>query len=254
MKAQLLNTHSTDFDSLITEGIEAVREAIVDSQQNHQRYRAVQGQPQTTRSGNRTYTFQLEDDWEPRANTEIQIELDTGNPEHTITGTILSTHNRSITLVTERPLPLTSLTKITIFEATVWLLERLLSALHLLQEQGETSAQMGAKTFGLLPCHEAQVRRRAHIATFFPDANQTHAIEVGMASERLILVGPPGTGKTSVQCALILEHLLAGRTILLATPTHVALDNAMKRLKQYCEQSGNAAFIKKHQVVRIGFV
>ena len=121
-----------------------------------------------------------------------------------------------------------------------------------MQEQGETSAQLGAKTFGLLPCYEAKGNRRAHIATFLPDADQAHAIEVGMASERLILVGPPGTGKTSVQCALILEHLLAGKTVLLATPTHTALDNAMKRLKQYCEQSGNADFIKEHQVVRIG--
>ena len=76
MKGQRLNTCPTDFESLIAEGIEAIREAIVDGQQNHQRYRAIQGQPQTTRPGNRTYTFQLEDDWEPRANTEIQIELD----------------------------------------------------------------------------------------------------------------------------------------------------------------------------------
>jgi ATP-dependent exoDNAse (exonuclease V) alpha subunit len=115
----------------------------------------------------------------------------------------------------------------TFFEATTWLLEQLLSALRLLQERGETSAQMGAKTFGLLPCHEARGNRQAQIATFLPDEDQTRAIEVGIASERLILVGPPVTGKTSVQCALILEHLLAGKTVLLATPTHVALDNAM---------------------------
>ena len=252
MKTRLLTTHPPDFASLVTEGIAAIREAIVDSQQHHQRYRAIQGQPHTTQPGNKTYTFQLEDNWEPHANAEIRIELDPGKPEQAMRGTILSAYNTSITLVTERPLPHTALAKMTFFEATTWLLEQLLSALRLLQEQGETSAQMGAKTFGLLPCHEARGNRQAQIATFLPDEDQTRAIEVGIASERLILVGPPGTGKTSVQCALILEHLLAGKTVLLATPTHVALDNAMKQLKQYCEQSGNAAFIQEHQVVRIG--
>ena len=130
--------------------------------------------------------------------------------------------------------------------------ERLRDALLRLRAQGETPARMGAKTFGLLPCAQGRGERRACIHTFTPDQDQVQAIEKGMASERLVLIGPPGTGKTSTESALAVEYLLAGKTVLLTAHTNVALDSALKRLKQHCEQSGNASFFKQHRIIRVG--
>ena len=236
----------------IQEMVDAINQAIKDANRNKTRYVAIQGQLHTNKTGNSYYTFTLEGDWEPPANTSVQIEIDQDDPERTIAGTILSTLNAQITLVTEVPLPQSILTKVTLFEATVWLLEKLLKALEFLQEQGETLAQMAAKTYGLLPCYEGQGKRKAHIATFTADADQNRAITIGMESERIFLIGPPGSGKTSVESALAIEYLLANETVLLAAYTNVALDNAMKRLKQYCEESGNEHLIKEHRIVRIG--
>jgi hypothetical protein len=232
--------------------IEAINQAIDDANQNKIRYTAVQGQQHTANGGGSYYTFALEDEWEPAANTSVLIEIDPEDPERTIAGTILSTINARITLMTETPLPRTALAKITLFEATVWLLEKLRAALITLLEKGETPAQMAAKTFGLLPCYEGRGERKARIANFAPDADQTRALTLGMESDRLFVIGPPGTGKTSVEGALAIEYILADKTVLLAAYSNAALDTVMKRLKQYCEESGNGHLIQEHRIVRIG--
>lgn len=102
--------------------------------------------------------------------------------------------------------------------------------LHL--AQGETPAQMGAKTLGLSPAVEGRGRRQAQIATFLPNADQAKAIALGVESELLLVIGPPGTGKTATESALVLEHLLAGKTVLLAAYTNKTLDTAMKRIHE----------------------
>lgn len=246
-------THmDSELDSMIREMVEAINQAIDDANRNKTRYTAVQGQQHTISAGGSYYTFTLEDDWEPGANTSILIEVDPDDPGRDIPGTILSTLNARITLVTEIPLPHTSLARITLFEATVWLLEKLRAALIALLEKGETPAQMVAKTFGIIPCYEGRGQPKASIATFTPDLDQARAIAIGMESERLFVIGPPGTGKTSVEGVLAIEHLLADKTVLLAAHTNMALDTAMKRLKQYCEESGNGYLIQEHLIVRIG--
>lgn len=224
------NNMHPELEKTIQEMIEAINEAIDDANRNKTRYTAVRGLHHTSGAGGSYYTFVLQDDWEPGPNTSVLIEIDPDDPEHTIPGTILSTLNAQITLVTETPLPQAALTGITLLEATVWLLEKLRAALIALLERGETPAQMAAKTFGLLPSYEGTGQRSARIAGFIPDPDQERAIALGMESERLFLIGPPGTGKTSVESALAIEHLLADKTVLVAAYTNGALDNAMRRL------------------------
>lgn len=246
------NNMHPELEKTIQEMIEAINEAIDDANRNKTRYTAVRGLHHTSGAGGSYYTFVLQDDWEPGPNTSVLIEIDPDDPERTIPGTILSTLNAQITLVTETPLPQAALTGITLLEATVWLLEKLRAALIALLERGETPAQMAAKTFGLLPSYEGTGQRSARIAGFIPDPDQERAIALGMESERLFLIGPPGTGKTSVESALAIEHLLADKTVLVAAYTNGALDNAMRRLKQYCEESGNGHLVKEHRIVRVG--
>ena len=45
-----------------------------------------------------------------------------------------------------------------------------------------------------------------------------------------ILEGPPGSGKTTVICELILQLAAQGKRVLLCASTHVAVDNVLERL------------------------
>lgn len=46
-----------------------------------------------------------------------------------------------------------------------------------------------------------------------------------------ILEGPPGSGKTTVICELVMQHIEQGKRVLLCASTHVAVDNVLERLK-----------------------
>jgi len=45
-----------------------------------------------------------------------------------------------------------------------------------------------------------------------------------------IIHGPPGTGKTTVICAIVEELVKRGQRVLLVAPTHVAVDNVLERV------------------------
>ena len=45
-----------------------------------------------------------------------------------------------------------------------------------------------------------------------------------------ILEGPPGSGKTTAICELILQSVIRGKRVLLCASTHVAVDNVIERL------------------------
>jgi DNA polymerase III delta prime subunit len=45
-----------------------------------------------------------------------------------------------------------------------------------------------------------------------------------------LIHGPPGTGKTTVICAIVEELVKRGQRVLLVAPTHVALDNVLERV------------------------
>lgn len=238
----------------IEEMLVGIKEAIVEANRDAPRHTAVGGELQTTSVAGSTYRFTLaeNDDWEPGQNTSIEIPLDPADPQHTVMGTILSALNGRIVLVTEIPLPDRLLTRLTLIEATTWLLDKLREALVTIQQQGETPAQMGAKTFGLLPCHEGRGQPGVRIPSFVPNPEQLAAIALGMESERIILAGAPGTGKTATEAALIMEWLQAGKTVLLLAHTNRALDSAMARLRDFCEQSGLAHFVRDQRMVRLG--
>src|SRR6266702_692764 len=238
----------------IEEMLAGIKEAIVQANRDAPRHTAVGGELQTTSVEGSTYRFTLaeNDDWEPGQNTSVEIPLDPADPQHAVMGTILSALNGRIVLVTETPLPDRLLTRLTLIEATTWLLDKLREALVTIQQQGETPAQMGAKTFGLLPCYEGRGQPGVRIPSFPPNPEQLAAIALGMESERIILACAPGTGKTATEAALIMEWLQAGKSVLLLAHTNRALDSAMVRLRDFCAQSGLAHFVGDHRIVRLG--
>ena len=60
---------------------------------------------------------------------------------------------------------------------------------------------------------------------------QRRFVEMALAtSDFAVLEGPPGSGKTTTICELILQELRRGRRVLLCASTHVAVDNVIERL------------------------
>lgn len=65
------------------------------------------------------------------------------------------------------------------------------------------------------------------------DASKREAVELALGSTDVLLVqGPPGTGKTSFIAETVAQHLLENprARVLIASQTHVAVDNALERL------------------------
>jgi hypothetical protein len=238
----------------IEEMLIGIQEALVEARRSEPHHIVLNGELQTTSNAGSSYLFTLaeNDDWEPGENTSVAILLDPADPARTMMGTILSTLNGRIVLVTDAPLPDQLLARLTLIEATAWLLEKLRTALLAIQQQGETTAQMAAKTFGLLPCHEGQGQPGLRIPSFVPTAEQWRAIVLGMESERVIIAGAPGTGKTATEAALIMEWLQVGKTVLLLAQTNRALDSAMACLRNFCVQGGLAQWVREHRLVRLG--
>ena len=60
---------------------------------------------------------------------------------------------------------------------------------------------------------------------------QRHFVQVAMATpDFAFLEGPPGSGKTTAICELILQLAKQGKRVLLCASTHVAVDNVLERL------------------------
>lgn len=60
-----------------------------------------------------------------------------------------------------------------------------------------------------------------------PTFSQAAAIAHSLTQPLTVITGPPGTGKTRVIAALIIEHLLRGQSVLVASKINTAVDTAV---------------------------
>jgi DNA polymerase III delta prime subunit len=76
---------------------------------------------------------------------------------------------------------------------------------------------------------------------------------VGLRDDGLLLVqGPPGTGKTTVIAAIVRNLVKRGQSVLIASHTHIAVDNALRRLlRQNPLLAGKAVRIGEAQSVAV---
>ena len=231
---------------------EAIREAIEDANAPRTRYKARDGTLRSTRGGSYRYDFLLEKLWEPKDDTPIKIQIDPGDPKRVIEGTIVETDGTVISLATEIPLPEQALQLIILYENTSWLLQKLLNAVIVLQE---TPSQMGAKTFGVIPCIDGEHgtgKLLKKVGSFIPDSDQRKALWRGLHCEMLRLIGPPGAGKTKTLAALAWYYRCQGMKVLLLAHTNVAVDNAVESLVKLCHETRHTDWLSKHSIVRLG--
>jgi AAA domain len=60
---------------------------------------------------------------------------------------------------------------------------------------------------------------------------QRRAVEGALGSDHAFCIqGPPGTGKTTVICELLQQLLAKGQRVLVVAPTHVAIDEVLRRI------------------------
>jgi hypothetical protein len=69
-----------------------------------------------------------------------------------------------------------------------------------------------------------------------PTFSQAVAIAHGLTKPLTVITGPPGTGKTRVITALIIEHLLLGQSVLIASKINTAVDTAVAMVERLVGQ------------------
>ncbi len=233
---------------------DALHEAIEDANAFSIRYQATDGELRSEHGESYRYTFHLQTPWVPQDETRVKIQIDPHHPERVIEGIVIETDGAVLHLATEAPVPSQALPFLWVYEDTSWLLQQLLSAITSIRE---TSAQMGAKTFGLIDGIDEETgkgRTQMSIGTFTPDEDQQKALWRGRFCEILRLIGPPGTGKTRTLAALAWYYLRQGMSVLLLSHTNVAVDNAVVNLQSLCQETGHTDWISEHRIVRVGNV
>lgn len=71
-------------------------------------------------------------------------------------------------------------------------------------------------------------------------AEQRRFVEIALRTpDFAFLEGPPGSGKTTAICELVLQQVSRGKRILLCASTHVAVDNVLERLGPLAMKDGS---------------
>lgn len=213
-------------------------------------HQAVEGKAKGEQSGRfcYLYDFNLLEPWEFHDDTLIKIQL---NANSEIKGTIVASNGSYITIATEKSLRDEAFQKIIFYDDSIELVKSLKGALS---SNKEGDLHLASKTFGLEVPRSGKASSSIPSAIFQPDASQQKAIQMALGNEVTYIIGPPGTGKTVTLATVALENLLAGRTMLIAAHTNIAVDNAIKQLADFCKKSGAINYLREERIVRFGAV
>lgn len=89
----------------------------------------------------------------------------------------------------------------------------------------------------------ADTRRAVEVINPLPlTANQLEAADIALRSSLTAIQGPPGTGKSQVIVSLIASAILQGKSVLLASRNHQAVDEVERRLNALAE--GRAVIVR----------
>lgn len=196
------------------------------------------------------YVFALEHSWDIADGADLQLDgpgLDTRIPVE-----LSGTQEETVTLTVSQRLPEATLLGATLVVERAWLLRKMRDALI----QTGTPAQLALKLYGVLDSVDGEAASEAVdtiLSVWNPDPAQRKAIARALVSELLVIIGPPGTGKTDVLAAIVLLHVVLYRhRVLISAHTNIAVDNAVVRVAKFCRRFGLDNLIHDQRLVRFG--
>jgi AAA domain/PLD-like domain len=207
---------------------------------------AVDGRFLEEQAGLYLYQFSLLDPWDVNDDSPTRIQVNNNSSRN---ATIVSSKGMSITIATKNQLAPEMLQQIILFDDSVELLKRLR---EFLKSNQENQSKLGSKTFGIEPFLRGSLPFSLSSVIFKPDVSQAQAMQMALGSEVTYIVGPPGTGKTVTLAAIALSHLLAGRTVLIAAHTNIAVDNAILKLADLSKKAGPLSKLREGAALRFG--
>lgn len=236
-----------DLKAMLEQMVLAFDQAIADAETAEDvTYFAFDGELVTQSGDHYTYQFRLRTHWEPEENSRVYVEIDK-QTEQKLAAKVVSLIGNTLMLSTREPIPEQLLKKVTLIEDTVWLLKRQRGVLqaYLEGQLEEAPGGYAAKVLDLAPVRYGTKKTRGKLGRlkFVPDEEQQQAIAHGLGSERTIIVGPGGTGKSSVEALLGNLFLKEDLSILAVSHTNIATDNMFLRLVQFAEESGDPALL-----------
>jgi len=212
------------------------------------KHSAVDGKLLSEENGQYIYQFTLTEPWEPQDDGQLTIATPTSQGIKCTTVTSIGT---LLTIASEHSLPPEVLRRIDFYDDSTELLKRLKEAL---KHVDEGTAKLGSKSFGLLSSARNDYPGEVGSGAFHLRPKQEQAARWALGGEVTFIVGPPGTGKTSTLAVIALKHLQAGQTVLIASHTNIAIDNAIMKLCEMCKGTGDNALLAQGQVIRFGAV
>ncbi|HKV83291.1 MAG TPA: AAA domain-containing protein, partial [Ktedonobacterales bacterium] len=208
------------------------------------RRKATNGTLLASQSGQYIYAFDLDQPWEPADDATIKIVLSDGTR---IDGSVVNSTGMAIKIASALMLPEPALKELFLLEDPTWLYERLRDELD---SMDGSSARLAAKAFKLPGFQAARSQSPFQPSSNFkPNESQKAATELSLGSEVAYIIGPPGTGKTSTLAEVAAQHVRAGRTVLIAAHTNIAVDNAILKLAEYT--AGDQALLEG-SIIRFG--
>ncbi|MHB8597175.1 MAG: DEAD/DEAH box helicase [Ktedonobacteraceae bacterium] len=220
----------------------ALEQVIADAQTAEgTSYSAFDGKLLTQSGDHYIYQFKIRTQWEPEENSRIYVKIDEPTGQK-LSARVVSLVGTTLMLTTGEPIAPPLLKKVTLLEDTVWLLERQREVLkgYLEGRLLEAPGGFAVKVLDLAPVryNTKKPGNKLRRLKFLPDTQQQQAIEHGLGSERTLIIGPGGTGKSAVE-ALLGNYLLKENcSILAVSHTNIATDNMFLRLVQFAEESG----------------
>jgi len=239
-----------DIQSMLVEMNQALADEVV-KQSNYKqiKYTAIDGMLVSEGNGQYIYQFTLTEPWEPQDDAPLTIA---NKPTQKNNCTVVTSKGTTITIASDTPLSPDVLRQIDFCDDSTELLKRLQESLKHIDEG---HAKLGSKSFGVQQSNNIfNTPTTITFGPISPHQNQMKAAQMALSGEVTYIVGPPGTGKTLTLAAIAFEHIRAGRTVLIAAHTNIAIDNAVMKLCELCKDTGNTPLLEQGFVVRYGAV
>lgn len=245
-----MNTHMpSTCEQMLAEMEQALDEEIAKKSADKSiKHSATDGKLLSEGNGQYIYQFTLIDPWTPDDDAPLTIANEAAKG---IRCSVVTSTGTLLTIAADKALPPEVLRQIDLSDDSTELLRRQKQAL---KEATDGKSQLASKSFGLVPAQNQLIQSARQIGRITLRDAQYQAAQMALGGEVTFIVGPPGTGKTLTLAAIAFQLLQAGRTVLIAAHTNIAIDNAIMKLCDICKDSGRSDLLANGQVVRYGAV